>query len=96
MSNSKAPKTCMGLSAAPVENARIEKDCGGVLRHELCRAFAIYEHDPIRQPGRGGLLNINPAGAQSGRLVAMPETGWELTDPVVSGSETVSNFWDQR
>jgi len=55
-----------------------------------------YEQESIRQPGRGGWLNCNPAGTQSGRLVSMPEMGRELMDPVVSGSATVSNFWDQR
>jgi hypothetical protein len=59
-------------------------------------SLTVYEQDPIRQPGRGGSLNVNPAGMHSGRLVSMSETGWELMDPVVSGSEMVSNFWDQR
>jgi hypothetical protein len=59
-------------------------------------SLTIYEQDPMRQSGRGGLLNCNPAGTQSGRLMFVPEMDWEAMDPVVSGSETVSNFCDQR
>jgi hypothetical protein len=59
-------------------------------------SVVIYEQDPIRQPGRGGLLNFNPAGTQSGRLESVSETGWELMDPIVSGSAVVSNLWSQR
>ncbi len=55
-----------------------------------------YEQAPIRQPGRGGSLNRNPAGTQSGRRVSVLERVWDAMDPVVSGSGMVANFWDQR
>jgi hypothetical protein len=85
----------MGLSPSQIENVKLRRIAGTATSPPV-PSVAVYEQDPIRQPGRGGLLNFNPAGTQSGRLGSVPEMGWELMDPVVSGSAAVSNLWDQR
>src|SRR5689334_22919411 len=55
-----------------------------------------YEHDPICQSRKGGLLKAKPAGTHSRLLLPVSEVAGGAIDPVVSGSVATSNFCVQR